>query len=119
MTKKITPFGKAARKYRIDADVRLKTMADELGVTSAYSSAVETGTKNLNKEYVGKVVKFFEKKGIDASDLYDLADKSVRTIRLDEYETTPRELVAAFARRCTELSPEQLEEISKILEKKI
>ena len=47
---RLTPFGKAARKWRIDHDMQQKEMAHDLGVSSAYLSAVELGLKNLDGE---------------------------------------------------------------------
>jgi transcriptional regulator with XRE-family HTH domain len=41
----LTPFGKKVRKLRIDVGVTLKSMADAMGVTSSYLSAIETGKR--------------------------------------------------------------------------
>ena len=39
----MTPFGKKIRAYRFEKGISLKDMAEELGVTSAYISALEHG----------------------------------------------------------------------------
>ncbi|WP_309460957.1 helix-turn-helix transcriptional regulator [Escherichia coli] len=39
----VTSFGKTLRKMRIDRGMVLKNMADLLGVSSAYLSAIELG----------------------------------------------------------------------------
>lgn len=44
----LTPLGRAARKWRIDRDMRLCDMAGDLGVSVAYLSAVETGRKRID-----------------------------------------------------------------------
>jgi transcriptional regulator with XRE-family HTH domain len=43
----LTEFGQYLRKIRIDCGDLLKDMADKLGVTSSYLSAVETGKRNV------------------------------------------------------------------------
>ena len=46
----LTPFGKEARKWRIDNDVAMKTMASDLGVSVSYLSAVEHGKKPITAD---------------------------------------------------------------------
>ena len=41
----LTRFGKRLRTLRIEENQRLKDMADKLGVTAAYLSAVENGKR--------------------------------------------------------------------------
>lgn len=98
MNNTLTEFGAQVRKYRIDVNARLKTMAEELGVSSAYLSAVETGRKRLTTDLVEKSIQFFEKRGIAASDLRALASRSVKKIDLDEFDDRSRSAVLAFAR---------------------
>ena len=43
----ITELGKHLRKIRIDHGEILKNMADKLGVTSSFLSAVEIGKRNM------------------------------------------------------------------------
>ena len=43
----VTSFGKALRKLRIDRGMVLKNMADMLGVSSAYLSAIELGKRAI------------------------------------------------------------------------
>lgn len=46
----LTPFGKAARKWRIDHDIKQEEMARSLGISCAFLSAVELGRKKLNPQ---------------------------------------------------------------------
>lgn len=111
---KLTPFGQKVRMLRIELSVRLKDMADELNVTSAYLSALETGKKNLTDSFVAKVVDYFDKHGIsDTQELYQLADASKKEIRIDtsEYDDDSKLLIAAFARRFSELPKDDLKKI--------
>ena len=46
----LTEFGKALRKIRIDRQQLLKDMANKLGVSSAYLSAVENGKRRMPQD---------------------------------------------------------------------
>ena len=52
----ITEFGKAVRKARIDAGVTLVGMADELGTTTSFLSAMEMGRKKIPASWVEKMM---------------------------------------------------------------
>ncbi|MCL4410898.1 MAG: helix-turn-helix domain-containing protein, partial [Gammaproteobacteria bacterium] len=41
----LTPLGKEIRKRRIDVGISLRGMAEKMGVSAAYVSALETGKK--------------------------------------------------------------------------
>ncbi|KGM34766.1 helix-turn-helix domain-containing protein [Inquilinus limosus] len=51
----LTEFGKEVRKLRIDRDLILKDMADALGVSPAFLSAVETGKKNVPNGFIARL----------------------------------------------------------------
>ncbi len=51
---KVTEFGKFSRKLRIENDELLRDMANKLGVTASYLSAVEIGKRNIPKN--GKIL---------------------------------------------------------------
>ena len=52
---KITEFGKAVRKARIDASVTLGDMAEALEVSPPFLSAMETGRKKISEDWVRKI----------------------------------------------------------------
>jgi transcriptional regulator with XRE-family HTH domain len=52
---KLTDFGKAIRKLRIDYDTNLNELATSIGVSSAFLSAVETGKKPISAELITKL----------------------------------------------------------------
>lgn len=119
----VTPYGKAVRKLRIDAGLRLKDMADALGVRSAYLSAVETGKKRINEKLVDNTISFFVKESQFSEEeireeLKSLVDQSQPdfTISMQGQADSDRELVTAFARRFSDLSPENKRKLKSILD---
>lgn len=114
---KLTPFGERVRVYRLELSMRLKNMAEALGVSSSYLSGVETGRKELTDKFVGRVVKYFESCGIVAEDLYEMADRSRKEIKIktDGLDEESRDLVAAFARRFSQLPSDKKREMKQML----
>lgn len=115
----LTIFGKAIRKIRLERDVSLLDMAEKMGLSCAYVSAVETGRKALRDEYVEKVIQSIE--------LNESQEKELREAALITSKSNPianiakkenQQLVAAFARRVDELPQDTLQQIKEILDGK-
>lgn len=110
---KITEFGKAVRKARLDAEVSLLQMANELEVTSAFLSGMETGRKKITGDWVAKIKVFFSAHDITVPNLDEAADVSNKSVNLEGLSPAHQMLVAGFAR--TSLSAEDLENLKALL----
>lgn len=110
---KITEFGKVVRKARLDAEVSLLQMANELDVSSAFLSGMETGRKKITDEWVGKIRNFFCGHGIAVQNLAEAADVSNQSVNLEGLNPAHQMLIAGFAR--TSLSPEEIENLKALL----
>ena len=86
------------RRLRIDRKVKLKTMAEELGVSSAFLSAVETGAKSIPLKLIDSIIEIYQLNKQQKDELIRAAGDSKSAYKID---VTPdsRELVAAFARK--------------------
>ncbi|ELB6473042.1 helix-turn-helix transcriptional regulator [Salmonella enterica] len=109
----LTEFGKAVRKARIDTDCTLLTMAQELGVTSAFLSGLETGSKKIPKKWVKEIHSFFKSRGYELDNLQELADVSNQFVSLDGLSQNQQMLVAGFAK--SPLTPDQLKRIAELM----
>jgi transcriptional regulator with XRE-family HTH domain len=116
----LTPFGKAIRKMRIDLAITLKEMAERLGVTPAYLSAVETGKKRVTDDLLDKIEEHYSLSAIEARDLRRQADQSASVIKLKMNGTDNgiREMATVFSRRFSDLEEKEVQEIMNILNKK-
>lgn len=110
---KITEFGKVVRKARLDAEVSLLQMANDLNVSSAFLSGMETGRKKITAEWVGKVGGFFSSHGITLPNLSVAADVSNKAVNLEGLSPAHQMLVAGFAR--TSLNQEEIENLKALL----
>lgn len=112
----LTQFGQFIRKYRISHLILLKHMADSLGVSSAFLSAVETGKKSLPPDFEGKLLEKYPFSENEKSELLAAIDNS----KTREYIPMPenlvdRELVGAFCRNFKTLDTPTKEEILRLL----
>ncbi|HHU0055813.1 TPA: helix-turn-helix domain-containing protein, partial [Legionella pneumophila] len=115
----LTPLGKQIRKYRLDKEMTLSQMASELEVSSAYLSSIETGKRNMAPDLLEKIISYFTLNKEETENMYELADQSQQSIKipLGDVNNSSKELVAAFARNFSSLSPDQVKKIKRILEK--
>lgn len=113
ITMGLTDFGKTVRKARLDTDETLATMAESLGVSPAFLSALETGRKNISEEWVGKITNFFKHRGINVANLGEYADISNKNISLAGCDPQKQMLIAGFAR--SNLDAETLAEFARLL----
>ena len=109
----LTEFGKALRKIRIDRQQLLRDMADKLGVSSAYLSAVETGKWRIPQDWVSKIASIYSLSCEEQADLQSAADNSVFdvTISLVNASEQKRNAVLSFARALDGLNDEDLKRI--------
>lgn len=109
----LTDFGKAVRKARLDTEETLSTMAESLGVSPAFLSAMETGRKKIPEEWVVKIHKFFTDRGVNIERLGEFADISNQTVSLAGCDPQKQMLIAGFAR--SNLDPETLAKLAKLI----
>ena len=95
----LSEFGKTLRKLRIDREIMLKTMADEIGVTSAYLSAVETGKKPTNPSLINKISNYLQLDEEKSWELTEAASKSKNDITVKPINDYQAELALMFARK--------------------
>ena len=116
----ITKFGEYARDLRIDRGENLKEMAKNLGVSSAFLSAVENGKKQVPKTWYEKISSIYElalkekeklKKAIEES-------KNMLVLNLQNVTQANKEFALVFARSFEELTDEERKKIQGILTKK-
>ncbi len=87
----MTPFGEKLRALRAERDLTLKQMAEGLGVSSAYLSAVEHGHRSRpNRRFVHRVCQYLNIIWDDAEELQSLADLSHPRVTVDTAGLTPQ-----------------------------
>lgn len=114
----MTPFGARLRQLREAKGVSLTDMAAELGISSAYLSALEHGKRGRPSWYlVQRIIAYFNIIWDDAEQLLGLARISHPRAVIDTSGLDPRatELANRLATSIHELNGEQLDAIITIL----
>ena len=115
----LTSLGKFLRKIRIDHGEILKDMADKLGVTASYLSAVETGKKRMPSSWNNRVCSLYDLNQEQSSEFSKAIADTESKIELDlsSATNTQRELAVSFARKFTDFDERQLQKFFDLLKK--
>lgn len=113
----LTSFGKFCRKLRIDNGELLKDMADKLGVTSSYLSAIENGKRNVPQQWIKKITELYDLNDAEAHELKVSARESQKTIKIDfeGFSKQDKNDFMALARQFTGLNEDDKAKIKNIL----
>ena len=116
----ITKFGEYTRDLRIDRGENLKEMAKNLGVSSAFLSAVENGKKQVPKTWYEKISSIYELALKEKEKLRNVIEESKNMLVLNLQNVTQanKEFALVFARSFEELTDEERKKIQGILTKK-
>ena len=98
-----TMFGKFCRLLRIKHDEVLRDMAQKLGVSSSYLSAVENGKRSIPLSWRDELVRLYTLSSTESDELDDAIYKSRQEIKmsinLNRFSDSDRDALMAFARR--------------------
>ena len=115
----MTPFGARLRQLREDRGLRLKDMAEELGVSATYLSALEHGRRSKpNWSFIQRVIHYFNIIWDEADELQRLADVSNPKITVDTAGLPPKatELANRLARDIGTLTEADLDALLETLD---
>ncbi len=115
----LTELGKSLRKIRIDRQELLRDMAETLGVSAAYLSAVENGKRNAPQSWAEKIIQSYGLDTYEAAHLREAFEESRDEVRisLQSISTQQRNAAISFAKALEGLSDEDLERIMKVVQK--
>ncbi len=116
----MTPFGARLRQLRIERGVTQKQMADAVGVSAAYLSALEHGRRGAPSwALVQKVVGYFNVIWDEAEELQQLAASSHPRVVVDTSGLSPK--ATRFANRLAgeiaELDESTLDQLAAVIDR--
>ena len=117
----MTPFGERMRKLRAERGVTLKDMAEALGVSSAYLSALEHGKRGRpGWHLIQRILAYFNIIWDEADEVVRLARISHPRITIDTSGLSPKatELANRLADDIGKLDPATLDELLASLGRK-
>lgn len=118
MSGKVTDFGKFLRKLRIDRSTTLRRMAEILGISPGYLSAIELGKREVPFDLVEKVHEAYSLSVDELEEANALADMQITKVNidLDDANRKQKEVFLAFAREFESLDAEALDNLFDILQ---
>ena len=117
----MTPFGDRMRKLRAERGVTLKDMAEAIGVSSAYLSALEHGKRGRpGWHLIQRILAYFNIIWDEAEEVVRLARISHPRISIDTSGLNPKatELANRLADEIGKLDPATLDELLATLGRK-
>ncbi len=114
----LTSIGKFLRKLRIDQGEILKDMADKLGVSVSFLSAVENGKKRMPSTWSKKICELYQLSNVEREEFTTAIAETEESIEVNFYgiATKRKELAVSFARKFSDINDEQAEAIKRILQ---
>lgn len=117
----MTPFGDRMRRLRADHGVTLKDMAEAIGVSSAYLSALEHGKRGRpGWHLIQRILNYFNIIWDDAEEVVRLARISHPRITIDTSGLAPKatELANRLADDIGKLDAVTLDELIAVLDRR-
>jgi transcriptional regulator with XRE-family HTH domain len=117
----MTPFGERMRRLRAERNITLKEMADAIGVSSAYLSALEHGKRGRpGWHLIQRILTYFNIIWDDADEVVRLARISHPRITIDTSGLNPKatELANRLADDIGKLDQPMLDELLAVLGRK-
>jgi len=113
-------FGKILRKLRIDCGEIIRDMADKLGCTASYLSAVETGKRPIPDGWAERIINIYSLDTDSAQELRDAAMAEVKSLKIDINNLfgNKRETAILFAREFSDVDETTAEKIKELLKKR-
>lgn len=112
----LTIFGMLLRKIRLDRLMRLKEMAEGVGVTSAFLSSVESGNKEIPESLVQNLLHFLKLDKEQEAELLRSVDETRKSVTIAMPESNEdRYLIGSFARNLETLDVVRKEQILQLL----
>ena len=117
----MTPFGERMRKLRAERNVTLKDMAEAIGVSSAYLSALEHGKRGRpGWHLLQRIISYFNIIWDEAEDVVRLARISHPRVVIDTSGLEPEatELANRLADDVSDLDQKELADMLAVLNRK-
>lgn len=116
----VTTLGAFLRKLRLDNGEILKNMAENLGVSSAFLSAVENGKKKMPEAWYEKLTTLYDlnTEQQDILQQVSLESSGIVELNLKNVSHGNRRLAVSFARKFDSLDEETSQQIFKLLNKR-
>lgn len=115
-----TKLGDFLRNIRLKANISLRKMATDLGISPAFLSAVENGKKKMPDSWFSLIPDTYNLSDNETDEFKDTAYESFETVELNLAKASDanKKFAIRFARRFDEIDEKTCEQLLELLEKK-
>ena len=116
-----TKLGVFLRGIRVKADISLRSMSSDLGISPAFLSAVENGKKKMPDSWLTLIPEAYHLNDEETEDFKTIAYESFDVVELNiaNASESNKKLAIRFARRFEDIDEKTSEELLKIFEEKM
>lgn len=116
-----TRLGDYIRSIRMKADISLRKMATDLGISPAFLSSVENGKKKMPDSWFTLFPETYHLSDAEVEEFKDIAYESFDSVELNiaNVSESNKKLAITFARRFEDLDEKTSEELLKMFEEKL
>lgn len=115
--KGVTSLGKKLRKIRIENDEVTYDMAEKIGISVSYLSAIENGKRKIPKNFIEILFEVYNLKEEEKKEILEMVASysGEMKLRLEGMNASQKELSLLYARKISNLSEEQIKKIKGFL----
>lgn len=113
----LTGFGKILRKLRVDHNERILDMAEKIGKSSAFISAVERGQKPIPEGFDDLIIQAYDLHGQEAQAIRKAYARSKISFQLKSDTDLARDAADLLAKRINVLSQANIKEFRELWNK--
>ena len=116
----LTDLGKELRKFRVDQSLTLTEMAEQLGISAALLSGIETGDRPASRQFIPWLLCAYPELKPREAELCRLAEATIVEVRikLSELNNKANEFALEVARNFATLTDEQIDACMQILRRR-
>ncbi|MBQ3425534.1 MAG: helix-turn-helix transcriptional regulator [Clostridia bacterium] len=116
----LTPFGKKLKIFRIERGEIIYDMAQKLGVSSSYISAIETGKRKIPETFLSKLQQCYKLNSSEYESFKQAAEKSISSITMNfnTASDAQKDLALSFAKKFDRLDKKTIEEINQLMKRR-
>ena len=114
----VTQLGKILRIIRVNTGDSMRTMANKLGVSVSYLSAIENGKRNVPTDFEEKVVSNYDLSPKDKQNLRNAIHDTVERVKVNITELGEKKKRILYALTSDDLDDDTLTQLCEILDKK-
>lgn len=113
----VNQLGKILRIVRINTGDSMRTMAEKLGLSVSYLSAIENGKRNVPGDLESKIISKYNLSDKDKKNLREAINATTEKVKVDLTELSAKKKKLVFAITKDQIDEDTLQQLCAIIDK--